>query len=268
MKRSASIRRGFTIIEVMLFLGITGAMIAGMLIGVGSSIGAQRYRDAVESLKSEIQQQYSDVVNVMNTRTNTEQQQCSVSDGKLAVTPVDAGGATRGQSSRCMIVGTYLAVRGSEVKRYTILGYAPRESIIASSDDISILKSGVYTFGIDPESTESKSLEWGTQMKWAGDTNTGDPLGILVLRSPNSGNIYTFTSRKISAADPDNASLTAMITPSLTADESGRGRRLICVDPQGLVMTPTRGIILDAYAADSNAVHVALPDDFKEGESC
>ena len=40
---------GFTIIEVMLFLAVSGVLAAGILATVGGTIGAQRYRDAVDS---------------------------------------------------------------------------------------------------------------------------------------------------------------------------------------------------------------------------
>ena len=53
MKRVAS--RGFTIIEVMLFLAITGLLAVGVLATVGNSINVQRYRDAVVTLQTEVQ---------------------------------------------------------------------------------------------------------------------------------------------------------------------------------------------------------------------
>jgi type II secretory pathway pseudopilin PulG len=60
--------RGFTVIEVMLFLAVTGALAVGILVGAGVSIGQQRYRDSVNSLKSTIQDRYNQTTNVVNSR--------------------------------------------------------------------------------------------------------------------------------------------------------------------------------------------------------
>ncbi|MEP6710564.1 MAG: prepilin-type N-terminal cleavage/methylation domain-containing protein, partial [Candidatus Saccharibacteria bacterium] len=50
---------GFTIIEVMLFLAISGALAVGILIGSNVAITSQRYRDSLNSLQSLLQQQYN-----------------------------------------------------------------------------------------------------------------------------------------------------------------------------------------------------------------
>ena len=47
--------KGFTIIEVMLFLAVTGALAVAILVGSGVAIGQQRYKDSVNSLQSFIQ---------------------------------------------------------------------------------------------------------------------------------------------------------------------------------------------------------------------
>ena len=46
------VKPGFTIIEMMLFLAVSGAMAAGIMVGVGATVNAQRYRDATHSLVS------------------------------------------------------------------------------------------------------------------------------------------------------------------------------------------------------------------------
>ena len=56
-------RKGFTIIEVMLFLALSGLLLVGVLGGLGDNISRQRYNDAVQ-----------DVVNMMQHHTIEDKQ--------------------------------------------------------------------------------------------------------------------------------------------------------------------------------------------------
>ena len=116
---------GFTIIETVLFLGITGLMILGLMIGVGASVNAQRYKDASESFKSLIQAQYSNSVNVQNGRTANW-----VCNNVAAVIP-DAATVPAGQSD-CMMLGKYIRIEGGNVNSYTVL--AREKSGVTPSD--------------------------------------------------------------------------------------------------------------------------------------
>ena len=73
-------RQGFTIIEVILFLAITGALLAGLLAGSVSSIKRQRYNDSVNDFVEFLRRTYSEVVNVENERTGTigDSRSCSI----------------------------------------------------------------------------------------------------------------------------------------------------------------------------------------------
>ncbi len=55
-------KSGFTIIEVMLVLGLTGMLLIGLLGGTFSSIAAQRYSDSVRSFAEYLRQEYSEVL--------------------------------------------------------------------------------------------------------------------------------------------------------------------------------------------------------------
>lgn len=55
-------RAGFTLVEIMLVLALTGLLVVGMIAGTFSSIAAQRYNDSVRSLAEYIRTIYSEVI--------------------------------------------------------------------------------------------------------------------------------------------------------------------------------------------------------------
>ena len=55
-------KSGFTIIEVMLVLGLTGMLLIGLLGGTFASIASQRYSDSVRSFAEYLRQEYSEVL--------------------------------------------------------------------------------------------------------------------------------------------------------------------------------------------------------------
>jgi hypothetical protein len=70
-------RRGFTILEVVLFLAVTMALIAGMFVGTTTNIDRERYNDSVESFKSFLQEQYEIVANPQGLRDGGQRGVCS-----------------------------------------------------------------------------------------------------------------------------------------------------------------------------------------------
>ena len=96
---------GFTVIETMLFLAVTGALAVGILVGSGVSIGQQRYRDSVNGLKSYIQQQYSEVSNVVNSRDKTWA--CDAQGNVVEVEQISA--EARGTSD-CVVLGRFITI--------------------------------------------------------------------------------------------------------------------------------------------------------------
>ena len=67
MKRYNS--SGFTLIEVILFLAVSGAVIIGAFV-VGNNINEQRYKDSVMTFESSLQNLYSDATNISNVRNS------------------------------------------------------------------------------------------------------------------------------------------------------------------------------------------------------
>lgn len=244
---------GFTIIETMLVLAITGVMIAGIFIGVGTSINIQRYRDSVETFKTVIQSQYAELSSVRNDRANDWS--C---DGQAAT--AQDGAIVRGQSD-CILVGRLLAVNGGQYRIYSVLG---REIANPSgtSDDLAALRDD-YNLNVSNVDIETGVLEWGAEIAWpssgsgAQTPTTPREIAILFIRSPDSGQLYTFSGNQ----SPET------ITPSLldsliVAGNSipGQSERTICISSDGAVINDDRSIFISAFAAVPNAIETRTND--------
>jgi len=64
--------RGFTIIEVSLFIAISGLLFAGLAIGTSTNVARQRYNDAVNDFVDFLQDVYGQVENVENANTSSD----------------------------------------------------------------------------------------------------------------------------------------------------------------------------------------------------
>jgi len=245
---------GFTIIETMLFLAVTGLLVIGVLIGTGAALNTQRYRDSVESFKGLLQDQYADLGSVRNSRDNNWS--CD-----NAANPTQGGSIIRGQSD-CLIVGKYMRIDGRAITIYPVL--ARQTGSTSGLTDIAALDTR-YAFHISTSERENSPMEWGTQIAWP-KTGTGSrspatprSMGILFVRSPESGSIYTFTSDNPPA---ENAITQTTFTNMIAAGSTipGQGSRTICVLSSGLFPAGDMAIYLDAFAATSSAVEVRSND--------
>lgn len=246
----ARISSGFTIIETMLFLAVTGLLIMGALIGAGTSIANQRYKDSVETFKTLLQTQYSELGSIKNDRPDT------LSCGTNAI-PV-TGSQFRGQSD-CMIVGRYMTINAGDIAIYTVLAHA-NAGATAQPNDVASLNAN-YTYNVTPD-VEDHTMEWGTQIAWpssgggARTPTTPRTLGILIVRSPDSGRVYTFTSDSIpsSASTITNATFKSMIIAGNV--QPGQAGRTVCVQSNGSILGGDEAVYLQTEAASASAVEV------------
>lgn len=230
-------KAGFTIIETMLFLGITGLLAMGILVGTGSSLNTQRYRDSVNSLKTMLQQQYSAVSDVSN---DNDSNSCNGSDN-----------IPRGQSN-CVILGRYItttdasgAKNNNTLSVRQVIGYT--NGLISDKGDIETLKQ--YQLSLS-SINEIYNLDWGVSAVTEKNSQGGHQnlnFSILIVRSPSSGSIRTFTNANsvINASDISNSLLTLdAINTSVN----------ICLDSSGLFTGPTMSVFLNANSTSASGV--------------
>lgn len=233
--------QGFTIIETMLVLAVTGVLIASLLVGVGTTLNAQRYKDAVSSFKSLVQQQYAELNNVANDRNS------NWTCGSNA-TPVQANSGIAPGQSNCVLLGRLMTVDATTIKTASVVGYQTATTM--QPTDVQTLKSD-YTLGVSSDSIESSSLEWGAQIAWpksgagARTPTTPRTLSLLFVRSPDSGTIYTFSSDTANPIDAVSSAYLKSIMVESVAAIPGQGPRTICIDPDA------------AGASDAYALYIA-----------
>lgn len=254
-------KQGFTIIETMLVLAVTGVLVATLLVGVGSSINAQRYKDSVSTFASTLQSQYSQVDNVTNVRDT------SATCGSSAVQVDVASGVAPGQSD-CVLMGRYVTVVDDTIHTASILGYTnPNVPHKNATNDISDVTM-YYQLGISQSSVTTSTLEWGAAIAWPKAGSVDVPtspipstrsIGILIIRSPVSGTTYTFTSdTAYDMATVSSADLMAMMLTTNTVP--GQQQRFICVDPSPgstVTIVPEKlSVSIGPAAADSSAIEL------------
>lgn len=225
---------GFTVIELMLFLGVTGALFAALMIGVNANIAQQRYRESVADYSSLLQRQYSEVSNTRNDRDDN----WKCTDGRVEQDPNN--GDPRGRSS-CVILGRAVQIKnnGTVVELASVLGTEPTNA--QSMSDIETLAA--YRPRLSDMGVTQIAMNWDSALQTM--AHQPSTASFLVLRSPVSGLIRTFAS-----TEPLPSELANIITTTAATSVVQN-----CVVGQSLNL-PTQSVSLDARVAGSAAVTV------------
>lgn len=230
----ASNQAGFTIIETMLFLGITGLLVMGLLVGAGTSINIQRYHDSVTSLQSTLQQQYSEVANVSNESTGGLE--CY---GNSQTDPV-------GQSD-CVIVGRYISsANGSKLSIRSVVGYIPNTTLFSSiQNDIDAINA--INIQVSPVNGQTYDIEWGSSLVRS-DGNSPLAFSMLIIRSPVSGVVRTFINPDAAVADNKIS--------TLVSDDALTKPLKACVNSNGLFASGKSAIFVSPSSTSASGVEM------------
>lgn len=225
---------GFTIIEAMLFLSISGILFVGLMVGISTNINNQRYRDSVSSFAGLLQQQYSEVANIRNDRTQAWRCESSIT------TPDAETGQARGTTD-CVVLGKYIRTLDSATKLEigTVIGSEPSGNPVIDSDSAALAAYAPRTSSFDRSLYEP---EWGALLQ---DTE-GHPANftIIILRSPLSGLLRVFA-----VPGPLSAPLADMMT-----SEAARQKITTCIVADGWQAGATQAVVVDAATAGASGV--------------
>lgn len=234
-------QHGFTIIEVTLFLALTGLLAVLLLGGWTTMINTQRYKDSVKTTQTFIQEQYNLVYSVENGRGDNLR--CS------GGTVTDAGGTgeSRGQSD-CVLMGRYLHVNnGTRIDVYAIVGDEPASGT-ASSDIDSIRAYTPQRVGSEVGLTRNKlNVPWQAEVVGtAGSTDTQN-FAIAIIRTPSSGIVHTYATTA-----PNDGSLPEVAALVSAANE--QTNTYMCLDPGNPLAGGRMGVMIKARASSQSFV--------------
>ncbi len=243
------LNRGFTIVEIVLFLTIGAFSMLTLVLVLTSSINNERYRDAVYSVHDFLQDQYSRASNVKNDRSS-----------KIAGC---SGQTDTVGTSDCSVVGRFIYSNqeGSELMAVPVVSTVDLAKVeYGNKSDKEVLKS----FKVKPyqpksgvksskDVIDSHNLLWGTKLV----NEEGDPrsLSMLLIVSP-AGNV---TKTYVAPIYSNGLNLEESIDKTIT--NSVNGELKLCIQPSAWV-SQKRSIVLDSNSVNSSAVRVG------SGEGC
>lgn len=241
----AKYKLGFTIIETMLFLAVTGVLIASLLAGVGGSINVQRYHDSVQSLQVALQNQYSAVINVSN---QVPAQPLSCDSNANVSYGSGPSSEPRGQGD-CVLMGQYITTSNNTTLTMSpVVGYIDPNALPGATD-LATLQN--YKLNILSSLSQNYPVEWGAAMQKAGSSNSA-AFSILILRSPVSGIVMTFI-------DPNQVIASGLISTMVESTNLTTPLK-VCLDSGGLFNTAKRMAVMIVAGATSSSGVETLGD--------
>lgn len=250
-------QRGFTIIEVSLFLSLSALLLATLIFGMQRMVSQARFEDSVNSLTSFIQSQYEEARSGINPR--------SVGDIDAACNGA-VGVASAPGTSNCLLIGKVLHFNqdSSDVRTsYAIATTVPDSSL---SDQAALEASNL----IEPDvGQQTYEIQWGAEFTMGRLLNppTGLPATasevdtIAILRSPVSSQVLVYLYKD--SAQPLSQKI---------AGPTGAGAGVL--NQQGVFVIESMeayslrnaGICIDAGNI-STAVHSIMPIDTTNNET-
>lgn len=234
-------QHGFTIIEVTLFLALTGLLAVLLLGGWTTMINTQRYKDSVKTLQTFVQEQYNLVYSVENGRADNLR--CNGG----AVTETGGTGESRGQSD-CVMMGRYLHINaGTRVDVYAIVGDEPADDTTDSDID-SIRAYAPQRVGSELGLTRNElSIPWQAEVVGTAGSTELRNFAIAIIRTPSSGIVHTYTM-----VAPDDGSLPSVA--SLVATGNEQTNTYMCLDPGNPLAGSRMGVMIKARASSQSFV--------------
>ena len=267
MKR---IRRGFTLVEVSLFLAITAVIFVSIAVGTQNSIFQQRYNDAVQNFAEFLRSMYSQVTNVQSEGYGRSEYAIY---GKLVNFEEDENG-------------------NNKITTYNVIGDVAEDDLDNGNvlDRLKKLNADVVLNKGVGEGIEYKPVGFVEDYRPRGASQIQTTKGwdekyevftgaLLIVRHPSSGTVYTYSSNEPikdvdgyirglnSGLSVENQLLTKIESDNESDKFSSANDVDFCVNPNGAERsTLRRDVRIVANARNATGVEIISDDESWIGE--
>lgn len=194
-------KTAFTIIEVILFVALTGMVFLIIVFSMQGRIANSQFTESMRDIQSYIDSQYSEVFN-------------GVADGVSSGCTVNSGSiSSPGGSSECTSLGRVIYFNEKNTSIHTLLGKRLNTEDLQLSD-LEVLEEALPTRYASGGNPFEKDYRWGVQM--TGFINKAHPtqstivktapLALGIVRSPASNNILTLAYEDVNKVDSETLS--------------------------------------------------------------
>lgn len=253
-------KRGFTLIEVSIFLAITGLLLVGVLGGTYSAIARERYNDSVRSFAEYFRQIYGEVLSPESLGSGNSNTRAIY--GKVIVFGLES---PEDDDSRDQDNIIYSATLVGDVHP------KPAENFIGELKAINAqLFCGSATDNDEPDSTLSAYTPlWGTKVH---NTSNKPFRGTLIIaRAPNSGTVHVAYANKedlnLNIKDhcsPEDSSASDILKTAIQERPNifSSGDDIdFCLESENSVIV--RDVRLTAFSRNTSAVDTVPEEDSK-----
>lgn len=173
-------RDGFTIVETMIVLAVTGVLFVSFVATISGRQDRVRFQQSVNAIKGELEQ----IINEAQTGyfPSNAQFHCTISGGNLNIEEPDpANPVGQGRNEQCVFLGKVLqfgTAFGTDMERYAIYTIAGQNN--ANDFESSTPKVVAFDDGTSPL-TETKPLQNGLSVQriWYGEAATAVSVGAV-----------------------------------------------------------------------------------------
>jgi len=284
--------QGFTIVEISLFLGISGALIL-LTLGLWTMVARQRFQDTMTTLRNTVQSEYEEVRTSINERLGKTTITGCKDDGTIG-SGKDATG-----NSECLAIGKLIQFTpgSNEIKiSYVVLTKAKLVDSYLGKGEIEILReiSNNTTDDNKPRlvvvgSTSNSSyvartsdpaiipknirLQWGGEFanSWTITDTPSKSNGMAILHSPISGSVLAFSfasnATPVSSGGVLNlasASVNQPVAIMIKNTQQGFKGGAVCIDGGSSSVVARSAVPADPYYEFGNPTYSPTKENLKE----